>query len=357
MNKHRILVYGIGTVVLAVLVYIQFRGWSSFDWPTFWKEGRRLSKPPGLYHILHAIGLIYLGYIMRAIRWKIFLKPVRPKASTFGLIAPTMIGFTGLAILGRPGELIRPYLIARRENLPVSSQLAVWAVERIFDIGAFTLLLVLATFLATAPKRLLHYGNFRDAGLLFSVLVVAMIAGAWAVSRKGDALADWIERRFVHLRGNLGHKIALRIREFGNGLHTIHGSLALFEAILVSVLMWCLIALSYKEVAHAYGREALEIPQTQILLLMGSSMLGSLIQLPGVGGGSQLATIAMLRHVFDVPPELAVSCGITLWLVTFMAVAPVGLLLAHLERLSLRKLSEESHQQEDVAAPSPSAST
>ena len=68
-------------------------------------------------------------------------------------------------------------------------------------------------------------------------------------------------------------------------------------------------------------------------------MVGSVIQLPGVGGGSQLATIAALEHIFDVPKELAASCGIMLWLVTFVAVIPVGLLLAHRERLSLRKLS------------------
>jgi hypothetical protein len=35
-----------------------------------------------------------------------------------------------------------------------------------------------------------------------------------------------------------------------------------------------------------------------------------------------------------------------LWLVTFAAVVPAGLLLAHRERLSLRKLSVESHQAE-----------
>jgi hypothetical protein len=38
-----------------------------------------------------------------------------------------------------------------------------------------------------------------------------------------------------------------------------------------------------------------------------------------------------------------------LWLVTFVAVIPMGLLLAHHERLSLRKLSRESHQEEDEA--------
>ena len=80
-------------------------------------------------------------------------------------------------------------------------------------------------------------------------------------------------------------------------------------------------------------------------------MIGSMVQLPGVGGGSQLATISALDHVFDiVPKELAVSCGIMLWLVTFVAVVPVGLILSHRERLSLRKLSEESAQAESAPA-------
>jgi hypothetical protein len=76
-------------------------------------------------------------------------------------------------------------------------------------------------------------------------------------------------------------------------------------------------------------------------------MVGSVIQLPGVGGGSQLATIAALEHIFGVTRELAASCGIMMWLVTFVAVIPIGLLLAHRERLSLRKLSQESHQEKD----------
>jgi len=79
-------------------------------------------------------------------------------------------------------------------------------------------------------------------------------------------------------------------------------------------------------------------------------MIGSMVQLPGIGGGSQLATIATLQRIFDVPPELAASCGIMLWLVTFVAVVPVGLLLSHHERLSLRKLSAETEQADAVAA-------
>jgi hypothetical protein len=116
----------------------------------------------------------------------------------------------------------------------------------------------------------------------------------------------------------------------------------------VSLVLWFVIALAYHEVTGAYGVPVLAIALPQVLLLMASSMVGSLVQLPGVGGGSQLATISTLQHVFGVPPELAASCGILLWMVTFMSVIPLGLVLAHRERLSIRTLSEESHTQEKL---------
>jgi hypothetical protein len=81
--------------------------------------------------------------------------------------------------------------------------------------------------------------------------------------------------------------------------------------------------------------------------------MGGILQLPVVGGGSQLATIAILKQILlpDRPgmAELATSCGIMLWLITFMSVIPAGLVLAHFERVSLLKLEEES-QQEEVKA-------
>jgi uncharacterized protein (TIRG00374 family) len=341
--KRKYLVYAVVFLVLAVLVYLQFRTWKNFDWARFWE-----TRPKDWAHVAHGVALIYLAYVVRAIRWKIFLKPVRPEASAWSLVAPTIIGFTGLALLGRPGELIRPYLIARRHDLSFSSQMAVWAVERIFDIGAFTALLVTIIFLAEGPRELPFYHAFQKGGVLLALLVVGMVVGAMAVRAKGEGIANWVERRFSHLAANLGHKIAARVREFHSGLDTIHGPWSMIALIVLSLVMWFMIIMAYQDVAHSYGVEALDIQRSQVLVLMGASMIGSMVQLPGVGGGSQLATIATLEKVFDVPKELAASCGIMLWLVTFVAVVPVGLFLAHRERLSLRKLSQETAKAEET---------
>ena len=345
MDKKRILASIVVFLILAILFYLQYRHWRSFDWGTFWSQTHRIKK----IHVLHGIALIYIAYGMRVVRWKLFLKPVRPKTTVMELVSPTLVGFTGLALLGRAGEFIRPYLIARRTGLSFSSQLAVWAVERIFDVGAFAFLTVLAIFLPSALPSIPHpeyYTRFREAGFILIAIVAATAVAAVVIGRNGEAAAQWVEQRFSHISSNFGHKLGHKVREFGMGLNTIHGPMALLWVSAVSVGMWYLIALSYHEVTHSYGVDALEIPVSQLLILMGSSMVGSMLQLPAVGGGSQMATIATLSSVFDVPPEMAASCGILLWLVTFAAVVPVGLILAHHERLSLRKLSVESHRQD-----------
>ncbi|MGA7294553.1 MAG: lysylphosphatidylglycerol synthase domain-containing protein, partial [Terriglobales bacterium] len=152
MIKKRYIAYTVVFLLLAALVYLQFRTWKNFDWAAFLSQTSHVN----LLRILLGVAWIYLAYIMRAIRWNIFLRPVR-RASAARLVTPTIVGFAGLALLGRAGEMIRPYLIARKENLSFSSQLAVWAVERVFDMAAFALLLLSAVAFASSTRALLHF--------------------------------------------------------------------------------------------------------------------------------------------------------------------------------------------------------
>jgi uncharacterized protein (TIRG00374 family) len=342
MDRKRLLIYTIIAAVLAVLIYLQFRTWRNFDWPTFWSEWRTIDP----LRIVFAIVLIYVSYYLRALRWKIFLNRVRRNVSSASLVAPTMIGFTGLALLGRPGELIRPYLISLRTELSFSYQMAVWTVERIFDIGAFTALLTLAIFLpATALHSIPEYRGVRIFGLLFIALAAGVSFGAVLVSKYGESLSTWIERRFSP---EVGARVSHRVRDFHRGLDTIQSPLAFLQLCAVSLVMWGCIAGAYLEVVRSYGTSLEELSLSKVFPIMGSSMVGSLIQLPGVGGGSQLGTISALQHIFNVSHELAANCGILLWLATFVSVVPVGLVLARFEQLSLRKLSQESQHAEDA---------
>ena len=415
MNRRRILITGGIFVVLAVLVYLQVQHWRSFDWAKF-----RAASHVHPLQIVLAIALIYVTYLLRAWRWRVFLEPIC-RTKTSHLIGPTFIGFAGLALLGRPGELIRPYLIALKERVSVSSQIGVWTVERIFDIGAFAVLMTIDVFFSATIRANPYVGKFRIAAVALCGLVALMALAAWIIRRRGDQVAAFLHRLGSRISANLARHLDQKVRAFGGGLNTIAGPKSFLKLVVLSLAIWFLIALAYREVAHSYPPEPIDeaalpvvdvntaklahmpelageelTPETidelrpalrqkgyeileqkdnlwlvrhgkrikkigdrphlsdmdisHVLLLMGFSMVGSVVQLPAVGGGSQLAVIGALQVIYGIPPELAVSCGILVWLVTFMACVPVGLTLAHREHLSLRKISEESQREEESEA-------
>src|SRR5690242_8393307 len=206
MSKKRFLITALVLVVLAGLVYLQVRAWKKFDWHRFWGATQHTNK----FYLVAGVALVYADYILRAMRWKIMLRPVCD-AKTSDLVAPTMIGFTGLALLGRPGEFIRPYLIARKQNLSMSSQVAVWTVERLFDTGAFALIMAVnLLWSADRLKRLPGFANSTPRSMLghpvssftiFEAFGIALFAGvmlvalvAFKVRKNPTAAAGFIER-------------------------------------------------------------------------------------------------------------------------------------------------------------------
>jgi glycosyltransferase 2 family protein len=424
MNKKQILTTAVVVAVLGVLVYFQVEHWRTFDWARFRAETGGISK----FHLAAAIVLIYFTYVLRAVRWKVFLKPIcQPRASR--LIGPTFIGFTGLALLGRPGEFVRPYLISKKENVSLSSQIGVWTVERIFDVGAFAVLMLVNVFFGDSIKSNPYIKEFQAAAVLVMAAVLAGAGFCYLIRTRGPAVGAFLHRKVSPISRKLAGQLEEKTRAFGVGLNTIHDRLSFLQITALSLAIWFTIALAYREVCHAYqpepgwrearitgqkpeprsvdaetakwaGRSLLagqplddttiaelraalepkgyriehhdrphdhgywlykdkhppkrigdrphlsDLDVSHTVLLMGFSMVGSLVQLPAVGGGSQLAVINALQAVYGIPPELAVSCGILLWIVTFMAVIPVGLVLAHREHLSLRKVSHDAHEEE-----------
>jgi glycosyltransferase 2 family protein len=329
MNRRNLLITLASAAVLAALFYLQFRQWQDFNWDTFFEHTRQANRR----HLITAIGLIFFDYFLRALRWEVMMRPTR-RVRVTRLIAPTIIGFTGVALLGRLGELVRPYLIAKKEDVPLSSQLAVWTVERIFDTATFALMLATAIFL--------FFPAYKTSGLLLLLLCVVAIVVAVLIRHRGEAVAQWTEGKLSRFSSRVAQRVAKQVRAYSEGLNTIQGVNSFLIISLLSVLVWGFVVLAYREVTLAYPEPVSTLTLAQVVLLLGFGMFGSVFQLPVVGGGTQLATIAVLAHIFKIPHELAVSCGIMLWIVTFMAVIPMGLVVAHFEHVSLRRLSQES---------------
>ena len=86
-----------------------------------------------------AFGCIYVCYVFRSVRWAMLLRHIK-KVGLFSLLGTQVIGFTAVALIGRIADPVRPYLVAKKTGLPISNQIAVYIVERLFDAGSMALI-------------------------------------------------------------------------------------------------------------------------------------------------------------------------------------------------------------------------
>lgn len=310
-----------------------------FDWATLVRELRHVSLIP----IGIGCGSIYVCYWLRAWRWRVLLGH-ESKATALSLIPAQLIGFTMVALFGRVVDLARPWLIARRTETPVATQLAVYSIERAFDLAAAAILF--SVTLAFAPHDMPNHQAFTRTGIVSSAATLFLASFAIGVRFFGETLAKLAARLLRPFSVEMAQTVAARILDFHQGMSVISSMKELCMALLLSLLMWAGIAIAYMESAHAFGDTpslaTLSVPST--MLLMAVAMGGSLFQLPVLGWFSQIAVIAVaLNRFFGTPAETATACGAVNLFITTLCVVPVGLVVARLQGIGLRETARNSN--------------
>ena len=323
-------------LVLALVVFA-YRGRIHFDWAVFWMQLRHVRW----VHIAAGIALIYATFWLRATRWSVFLSATK-KVSPLVLVGPQFVGFTAVALFGRLADVIRPALVARRVQLSISSQVAVYTIERMFDLGAAALIFSGALLFARDQP---HHEIFVRTGLislgltaLIAVFAVAIRVAGGAVARVAGATIGWLSKP-------IGESVAQKIRGFREGLDAVSSAQDFVVVSLISLAMWGMIGCAYVETLHGFADtpELATISFSRTMLLMGASIGGSLLQLPVIGWFTQIAVTAAAMHEFyGAPIEAATACGALLLVVTFLSIIPTGLVFARINHVSLKKAATEA---------------
>lgn len=297
---------------------------------------------------------IYACYAIRALRWQVLQRNLGP-SRFWQIYAMTLAGFAAVLVLGRPGEPVRVLLLARKEKLPVADLFGIYLVERIFDTASTLVVAALALLLIksssgsneTAEK---FVPAFQAAGALLGVGVLGAIAFLVFLRVRGTTL---LERRLAPWLGahNWKARIARILMGFARGVQTIRTWGDLAFAAIYSALHWILVLFVYLWVIRAFGGSVGDFRIGDAMLVMAFSLVGSIVQLPGIGGGSQLASILVFTKVFGIEPELATAISIVIWLISFAAVTVFGLPILLHQGLSLAKLREMAEQKSLESSP------
>ena len=345
MKKNHLI---LGLVVLAALVALVIWGHNRihFDFGVF--RSQLAMADWGKIGI--ATGCIYLGYIFRSIRWALLIRHSK-KVSPLALLGTQVMGFTAVALIGRVADPVRPYLVSKKTALPLSSQIAVYIVERMFDLGSMAL--IFSVVLLTAHEALPHPELLLKVAKGGLLVTIALAVFTVAVRLAGGAVAAFMEKSLGVVSHKLAEAVGQKIRTFRTGLDTMRSFSDFGLATLLSLGMWVVISVAYLETTRAFAASPQLASMTlpRCMVLMASSMVASGFQLPILGWFTQIGIIAAaMSSFFAVAPEPATACSATLLLVTFLSIIPIGLIWAQFEHVSLRKISAESeHAGEQLA--------
>jgi len=270
------------------------------------------------------------GYFLRALRWSVLMRPVKPHPNLRNLFAATVIGFTAITLLGRAGEFARPYLIATRENVPVPSQLAAWLLERIYD-----LLICLAIFgfalgrvrVSSASLGPALSWVFATGGWLVAILSILTLGLLLAFRHFSAAMRQRLLDSLAALPEHHFQKAERLITAFVQGVESTKSDRALLLLVWYSALEWTVIALTTFCVVRAFG-SAVPLGWLDVLIFLGFLSFGGVVQIPGVGGGVQVVAVLVLTELFRLPLEISTSVALIFWIISFVVVVPFGLLLA-----------------------------
>jgi hypothetical protein len=293
-------------------------------------------------HIIAGLVVIHICYWFRALRWSVLLDPIS-KTRSLDLLPSQLIGFAGIAIFGRVADLSRPYIIARRTQTTVTTQIAIYSLERAFDLAAAAILF--STALAFAPASLPHHQAFARAGVLSLVATLFLAAAALTIRFKGDQLARLTERILHPVAPKLADAAAARVLDLRDGFGAVSTLREFLTALSISLVMWLGIAACYLLTTTAfYSTPTLaNFTLSATMLLLATGIGGSIIQLPIVGWFTQVALLAATMHtLFDVPVETATACAALLYLVTNLSVIPAGLITAHVQGIGLRNAASSA---------------
>jgi glycosyltransferase 2 family protein len=319
---------GAGAVVLAAGIWLLRSRLASrgFDWRVF----RATLSGLQWGWLAAACASVMAGYFGRALRWRVLMRPVKAHPNLWNLFSATVIGFTASTLLGRAGEFVRPYLIASREQVPVSSQMAAWLLERIYD-----LLIVLAIFgfaLSYVRRSDVSLGPalswvFSTGGWVVAVLSVLMLGLLLAFRHFSSGIQRWLLGALHILPEKHFRKADRIITAFVQGMESTRSDRALLLVIWYTVLEWATIALTAFCVIQAFG-PALHFGWLDVLIFLGFLAFGAVVQIPGVGGGVQVVAVLVLTELFRVPLEISTSVALVFWITSFVVVVPFGMLLA-----------------------------
>jgi uncharacterized protein (TIRG00374 family) len=325
--------FWLGVLISAAFLWLALRGLRLAD------IGRVVAQADYLW-LLPGVAVYFLAVWARAWRWHYLLRPLK-SISTGAMFPIVCIGYMGNNIYpARAGELLRAYVLRRRQAVPISASLATILVERVFDgvvmLGFVFLNLGELTGLTGYSGFI---GSIQQVAIWGAVVFLAAVAAFLVMAARPEWSArvlGWFVDRLVPAR----YRSSLHgfVGRFLGGLASLRSPADVAMVFVTSVVIWLLETGKYWFVMHAFP---FQVSFFALMLMNGIvNLTTTLPSAPGYIGTFDAPGIALLTS-YGVVPEVAAAYTLVLHGALWLPITLLGALYFARESLSWTKVQAE----------------
>ncbi len=320
--------FWLGLILSAVFLYLALQGLNLAEVWSHVKNAR-------YWWLLPGVAIYFFGVWARTWRWHYMLRAIKP-ISLRRLFPVVCIGYMGNNVYpARAGELIRAYVLRRKEEVSISASLATILVERIFD--GVTMLLFVFVGLPLAPSV---PADWRRFVIFFSLLFFGALAIFFVIAaspRRSQTVYTWVIDRFVPER--LREPVRGFADRFMEGLYFLRSGRDVAMIFFTSLVVWLAETGKYWFVMHAFDFSV----SFFVLMLMNGvvNLFTTIPSAPGYVGTFDEPGIEILK-AFGVNKDIAGAYTLVLHAALWFPITALGAWYMWRESVSWRDLGEAS---------------
>jgi len=292
-----------------------------------------------------SFGCLALGFVGRTIRWQYLLAPIG--AVSFGpVFRTTIIGFGALGLLPvRVGDVIRPYLLARREGLPVTATFATVILERVLDL--VTILVLMAVYVwgfareGSIPEQ--YLGPIESSSAVLGLGGIGVLVVMWLLATHPERVGALAALAGRVLPDRLSGRVESMARTFSTGFGAARDARAFALAVLWSFPLWVSIAAQAWAVTVAFG---IDMPFSGSFLLQALLVIGVAVPTPGGVGSFHEAYRVGVTAFFGASNAQAIAAAIVTHAIAYGPVVILGVVFMAQDGLSVGGLRGMAARQE-----------
>jgi len=314
-----------GLLISFVLLYFATR---KVDVNAFTDAVRRANY----IYVIPAIILNLFQLWLRSLRWKVLLLPLK-KIRIASLFSAIMIGAMANNMFpARFGEIVRAFVIGRKEDVKKSACLATVIVERLFDgMAIFAILAcVLLFFKEPLPVWL------KRSAYIALALNVSLFATLIMARTRVEAIIRFFAKIMRPLPDRIGESLLHFIEHFLHGLEVLKNTRQVAFVLIFSVLIWIPPGLAIYLILQGFG---IYLPIYASFLLLVIFCLGVAVpSAPGFIGIYQFMAVIGLA-LFGIERSDALSFSIVYHVVNYIPATLIGLVFFFREGLTFGQMA------------------